>query len=103
MQVAQRADDVVLTVTDTGVGIKRADLDRVFDRFYRSSNASTGKVPGAGLGLTLVRSLVTRNGGTVDLTSNGTSGTQATVRLPAAQPDPTQVAAPEPAHAPDVP
>ena len=103
VQVAQRADDVVLTVTDTGVGIKRADLDRVFDRFYRSSNASTGKVPGAGLGLTLVRSLVTRNGGTVDLASNGMSGTQATVRLPAVQPDPPPVAAPEPAPAPDVP
>ncbi|NKX92065.1 hypothetical protein HF995_02045 [Sanguibacter hominis ATCC BAA-789] len=103
VQVAERADDVVLTVTDTGVGIKREDLDRVFDRFYRSSSASSRKVPGAGLGLTLVRSLVTRNGGTVDLTSNGTSGTQATVHLPAVRPDPAPVAAPEPAHAPDVP
>lgn len=103
VQVTENRDGVLLTVTDTGVGIKRDDLDRVFNRFYRSATATAGKVPGAGLGLTLVRSLVDRNGGTVELTSNGTSGTQATVRLPAVQPDPAPVPAAEPARAPDVP
>ena len=82
VQVSRRDDEALLTVTDTGVGIKAEDLERVFDRFYRSSSASETKVPGAGLGLALVRNLVTRNGGTVELDSNGTSGTQAIVRLP---------------------
>lgn len=83
LQPFLRRDEAVLTVTDTGVGIAREDLERVFDRFYRSPRATERGVPGAGLGLALVRNLVTRNGGSVELLSNGTSGTQAVVRLPA--------------------
>jgi len=70
---------VELTVADTGEGIAEADLDRVFDRFYRRADAG-----GSGLGLTIARDLVAAHGGTIRAESAGTPGRGTTfrVRLP---------------------
>jgi signal transduction histidine kinase len=73
-----------LTVTDNGPGVARGDLDKVFDRFYRSSRAAHDGVPGTGLGLSIVRDLVTEMAGTVSLESDGASGTTARIVLPVA-------------------
>lgn len=71
-----------ITVTDTGSGISPDELEQVFGRFYRSAAAEESSVPGTGLGLALVRSLVERNGGTISLDSDGATFTTASVRLP---------------------
>jgi signal transduction histidine kinase len=77
-------ESVVVTITDNGSGIAPADLDKVFDRFYRSSRAAHDGVPGTGLGLAIVRDLVTEMSGTIALESDGSSGTTARLTLPLA-------------------
>lgn len=71
----------VVVIADTGPGIDPVDLPRVFDRLWRGS-ADT-EVAGSGIGLAVVRELVTAHGGTVAASSNGQSGTAFTLRLPA--------------------
>jgi two-component system, OmpR family, sensor histidine kinase BaeS len=70
-----------LVVADTGPGIAPTDLPLVFDRFWRGSRPSG--LPGSGLGLAVVRSLVEAMGGSVEVESDGSSGTTFTVALPA--------------------
>ena len=72
---------IVLAVRDTGCGIAAADLPRVFERFYRADTART--FPGNGLGLSLVKAVVTSYGGDVALESAPGHGTAVTVTLPA--------------------
>ena len=77
---------VVVTVTDDGPGIPEVDRDRVFDRFTRLDDARARDAGGAGLGLSIVRELVSRHGGTVTLGDAG-PGLRAEVRLPVAEPE----------------
>ena len=72
----------LLTVTDDGPGIPAADRERVFDRFTRLDAARGRDQGGAGLGLAIVRQLVTAHGGTETLSDAG-PGLVATVRFPA--------------------
>ena len=67
-------------MADTGPGIATDDLDRVFHRLWRGSADRDGA--GTGIGLAVVRELVVAHGGTVSATSDGTSGTTFTIRLP---------------------
>ncbi|HEY7202006.1 MAG TPA: ATP-binding protein [Candidatus Dormibacteraeota bacterium] len=76
---------VSLTVADTGIGIPPEDLDRVFDRFYRTDASRARSTGGYGLGLSIARDLVEAMGGTISVTSEVDSGSRFTVRLPAAQ------------------
>jgi signal transduction histidine kinase len=66
----------VLTVTDTGAGIDRAVLDRVFDPFF------TTKPEGTGLGLAVVREIVTGHNGSITINSEKDRGTTVTVGIP---------------------
>ena len=80
------ADDgpqVRIEVTDTGVGIPAADLPHLFDRFYRARNATGRSVPGLGLGLAIVQTIVEGHGGTVSVRSENGAGACFTVLLPA--------------------
>ena len=81
--VSVRADgDIVeLAVTDTGIGIPAADVERVFERFYRVDRARSRTSGGTGLGLALVRNVAERAGGTVSITSEVGHGTTVTLRL----------------------
>jgi PAS domain S-box-containing protein len=74
---------VEIAVTDEGVGIEEADLPRLFDRFYRTTQATTAAVQGAGLGLTISRRIVEEHRGTVDVLSKPGRGSTFTIRLPA--------------------
>lgn len=73
--------DAVLRVADTGPGIAAEDLPRVFDRYWRGPD---GGVTGSGLGLAVVREIVTAHRGTVEVTSPAGAGTVVEVRLPGA-------------------
>ncbi|MDP3968235.1 MAG: HAMP domain-containing sensor histidine kinase [Nocardioides sp.] len=70
----------VLVVEDEGHGIAEADLPHVFDRFYRSTESRA--LPGSGLGLSIVRQVVERHGGTVSAGAAASGGAAFTVRIP---------------------
>ena len=71
----------VASVTDTGVGISEEHLSRFFDRFYRVDPSRTGDNAGAGLGLSICKSVIQAAGGTISVTSTIGQGTTMTVRL----------------------
>ena len=73
---------VVVEVEDAGIGIASSDRDRIFEKFYRVDAAMSGGVGGTGLGLYIVRELVTRLGGTVSVASEVGRGSTFRVVLP---------------------
>jgi two-component system, OmpR family, sensor histidine kinase SenX3 len=73
---------VDIAVTDQGLGIAEADLDRIFERFYRIDPARSRATGGTGLGLAIVKNIVTNHLGTVSVTSVVDAGSTFTVRLP---------------------
>lgn len=80
---AQQLDNAVsITVADTGPGMSEDAIQHAYDRFYRAPEAERQSVPGTGLGLAIVSELVTRNKGTISLTSPSSGGLVATVTLP---------------------
>lgn len=82
-----RADVVVLTVSDTGVGIAPEDFGRIFSRFAQAGAAGSPSEGGSGLGLFLVKGLVEKLGGTVSVKSVVGEGSTFTVTLPLVCPD----------------
>ena len=85
IRVAARveAGGVVLEVSDDGAGIRAADLERVFDAFYRGAGREGEPASGTGLGLAICRAFVEANGGSVEALSAGPArGTTLRLRLP---------------------
>ena len=80
-------DGVVLTVTDTGIGIPADELPLVFDRFHRVPGSLARHREGTGIGLALVRELVDLHGGTAEVASEPGVGSTFTVTLPYGSPD----------------
>ena len=77
------AGRAVLTVSDSGAGIALADIDRIFDRFYKVDPArSRHNGRSGGLGLPICKAIVERHGGTITVTSGPGPGTTVTVTLP---------------------
>jgi signal transduction histidine kinase/CheY-like chemotaxis protein len=71
-----------MDVSDTGTGIPSAELERLFERFYRASNTRGRSVEGSGIGLSLVRSLVELHNGTIGINSRVDVGTRVTITIP---------------------
>jgi signal transduction histidine kinase len=73
---------ILLSVTDTGIGIDAADQARVFDKFYRASNEAVQAIPGSGLGLAMAREVARSHGGHIHLQSEPGKGSKFVLELP---------------------
>jgi two-component system, OmpR family, sensor histidine kinase SenX3 len=78
----QARPTVDVAVSDQGFGIAEADLDRIFERFYRVDPARSRATGGTGLGLAIVRNIVTNHLGTIAVQSTVGQGSTFTIRLP---------------------
>ncbi len=74
--------EVEFRIVDHGIGIPSADQPKLGERFYRASNARAEQIPGTGLGLRMVQSIVSNHHGTFGLSSVEGEGTTATLRIP---------------------
>jgi len=73
---------VKAAVSDTGIGIKKEDLPRIFDKFYRVKTTETRQIIGTGLGLSIVKNIVDAHLGSISVESEEGGGTTFTVLLP---------------------
>jgi signal transduction histidine kinase len=83
ISVRERPEGAALVVEDRGVGIAKADLERVFDRFYRAESVR-GSTTGAGLGLAIARWIADAHGARIALEAAPEGGTRVTVAFPPA-------------------
>ena len=78
---------VRVAVADTGGGIPRGDLDRVFDRFFRADPSRARATGGVGLGLTIAKQLVEAHGGSISVDNVVPTGTRFVIALPITPPN----------------
>jgi signal transduction histidine kinase len=82
VRVEQKGERTCLAVTDQGIGIPEEAQSRLFQRYYRASNASTHSIRGIGVGLYVVKEIVTLHGGTVEVQSADGAGSTFTICIP---------------------
>lgn len=82
VEVTDGADDITVTVEDTGIGIPAGSADRIFERFYRVDKSHSRKIGGTGLGLSIVKHGAALHGGTVSVSSKEGIGTTFKLTLP---------------------
>jgi two-component system phosphate regulon sensor histidine kinase PhoR len=87
LRAARRGPDIVLSVTDKGLGISKEHLPRIFERFYRVDKARSRELGGTGLGLAIVKHIAQLHGGRVEAESELSRGTTIHVVLPERPPD----------------
>ncbi len=96
VQLRQEDEEVELRVSDTGSGIEPGEIERIFDRFHRVQRAAARAHEGSGIGLALVRELVTIHGGSIRASSTPGEGTVFQVRIPMVQASARAEATPRP-------
>jgi len=74
--------EVKVFVIDTGIGIAKEDLDKIFDRFYRVDKSRSRQTGGSGLGLSIVRSIIEQLNGSIKIISRPEQGTTVVLSLP---------------------
>jgi signal transduction histidine kinase len=96
LRAEREGEELVLRVSDTGIGIPEKDLPNVFGRFFQVDSSSRRKFQGVGIGLALVKELTELHGGKVSVQSVEGTGTTFTVRMPYIHADLDAVPAPAP-------
>lgn len=87
--IGQADGAVTIAVTDQGIGIPAAELDRIFERFYRVDPARSRDTGGTGLGLAIVKHVCANHGGSCEVWSRVGEGSTFTIRLPELAGEPT--------------
>jgi signal transduction histidine kinase len=93
--LGRSGEDVVLAVSDDGIGISADDQRRLFDRFFRASGVQERAIDGTGLGLTIAKAIVAAHGGAIEVASEEGAGTTFRARLPLAGPPGAGVGSPD--------
>ena len=75
-------NDAYIKIIDTGIGIPKEDLDKIFERFYRVDKARSRELGGTGLGLSIAKEILTKNRGSIDIKSEVGKGTEVVIRIP---------------------
>ena len=75
-------DNVLIDISDTGIGIPQEEQSKIFDEFFRASNARACENDGTGLGLSIVKHIIERHGGDIQVESIQGHGTTFKIRLP---------------------
>lgn len=91
VELEEKGDQVVTSVSDRGIGIPSDELGQVFERFHRGRQVSSTNYGGLGLGLYITKQIVERHGGTIWVESKEGAGTAFHFSLPAVAPAPAQV------------
>jgi two-component system sensor histidine kinase SenX3 len=73
---------ITISVADQGIGIPEAEVERIFERFYRVDPARSRETGGTGLGLSIVKHVITKHGGEISVWSSENVGSTFTIRLP---------------------
>ena len=73
---------LTLRVKDQGVGIKEENYGKIFDRFYREDQAHSSQIKGTGIGLAIVKDIVTKYHGKISVSANTPKGTIFEIKLP---------------------
>ncbi len=81
VNVAREEHDASVSIADHGLGIPPDAIPHLFERFYRAKNVTVAEIPGSGIGLYIVKSIVDELGGTISVASEINQGTTFTVRL----------------------
>ncbi|WP_067473249.1 HAMP domain-containing sensor histidine kinase [Actinomadura hibisca] len=87
LEVRVEDGHAAVAVSDSGIGIPAAEVQRMNERFFRASNATARSIPGTGLGLSIVRSIIANHSGTFALESVEDEGTTVTLRVPISERD----------------
>jgi two-component system phosphate regulon sensor histidine kinase PhoR len=82
VSLLQRNGHVLIEIQDTGIGIPREHLPRIFERFYVVDSSRSRKLGGTGLGLSIVKHIVLLHHGTIEVQSNSGAGTTFLITLP---------------------
>ena len=82
LRLARCEGRVIVKVSDTGIGIEMAELDHIFERFYRVDHSRARHKGGAGLGLSLAAHIVQQHGGSIQVQSQLQHGSTFIVQLP---------------------
>lgn len=82
VHLLSKGNKIIISVRDSGVGIRKEDHDKIFSRFYRAGEELTQNVKGSGIGLTIVKQIVEAHQGEITVESSPGKGSTFTVRLP---------------------
>lgn len=82
VKIAHAPQRAIITVADTGIGIPKQHIGRIFERFYRVDKSRSRKIKGTGLGLSIVKHGIMYHNGTVRVDSEADKGTVFTIELP---------------------